>query len=64
MPVGRKKLYDESMGQPMWVRMPVDLDEEIRAVAAEERTEVAKIVRRYIEAGREALRAKKYKKSA
>jgi hypothetical protein len=63
MPVGRKKLYDESMGQPMWVRMPVDLDEEIRAVAAEERTEVAKIVRRYIEAGRDALRGKKYRKA-
>jgi hypothetical protein len=56
MRVGRKKLYGESMGPPMWVRLPVEIDEEIREIAEAERTEVAKIVRRYIEAGQEALR--------
>ena len=66
MPMGRKKLYAESMGPPMWVRLPAEMDEEIRALAEAERTEVAKIVRRYIEAGQEALRghARRIRKSA
>ena len=55
MPVAKKAIYEENMGPPVYVRLPLKLDEEIRMIAALEHTEISKIIRRFIDAGREAL---------